>query len=259
MLWGLFLLMESALKRAEESSMSAWEIRAWEEFYWKCKLTLGMWGSRAWEANPWHGGGAGSFPVCQRATKEHKDESAPAEGQSDRDFCEVPSSFVKALCRLEFKPSFWAGSTSCPLCGLKEREFRTSYLTFLFGYSLRLIFLEWGRRNVHIEFPGWILAWDSCVPTRMTIQVPYLAIFCEDYRKREPVETSLSPGREDSWRWSQKLFWILQVLLHILQSHVTPWPCSALSLCLLDTANDSDSTSSVSRLFLWHPVDGATK
>lgn len=142
---------------------------------------------------PWHGGGAGCFPVCQRrATKEHKDESASAEGESGRDFCEVPSSFVKALCRLEFKPFFWAGSTPCPLCADWKREFKTSYLPFLFGCSLRFIFLGWGRRNGHIEFPCWNLAWDSCVLTRMIIQVSYFAIFFEDSRKREPVEKAFS-------------------------------------------------------------------
>lgn len=86
----------------------------------------------------------------------------------------------------------------------------------------------------------------------MTIQIPYFAIFFEDYRKREPEENSLSPGREDSVRWSQELFWILQVLLHILHcDSPTSLPdLVLLSLCLLDTANDSDSSSSVSQLFL---------
>lgn len=66
--------MEGALKGAEVNSMSAWEVRAWEkEFYWESKLTLGMWGSRAWEGNPWHGGGAGCFSACQTWTT--KDES----------------------------------------------------------------------------------------------------------------------------------------------------------------------------------------
>lgn len=91
MVWGLFLSTEGALKRAEVNSMSAWEIRIWEEeIYWKSKLTLGMWSSRAWEATPWPDGGAGWFHVCQRwATKEHKDVSPPAEGEAGRDFCEV--------------------------------------------------------------------------------------------------------------------------------------------------------------------------
>lgn len=55
MLRRLLLLKEGALKRAEVNSVCAWEIGAWEEeFYWKSKLklTLGMWGSRAWEATP---------------------------------------------------------------------------------------------------------------------------------------------------------------------------------------------------------------
>lgn len=73
----------------------------------------------------------------------------------------------------------------------------------------------------------------------MTIQVPYFVIFFEDYRKRESVENSTSPDREDSVRWSQELFWIFQVLLHI------PYPASPrshpdlalLSVCLLHSAN----------------------
>lgn len=137
---------------------------------------------------------------------------------------------MKTLYKLEFKPFFWAGSTSCPLSGLKEREFKNTYLTFLFGCSLRFIFLGWGRRNVHVEFPRWTPAWNSCVLTRMAIQVPYFAIFFEVSRKRKPVENGLPPGREDSVRWSQELFWILQVLLHILHpDSPTPWPRSALS------------------------------
>lgn len=95
---------------------------------------------------PWHGGGAGCFPVCQRrATKEHKDESAPAEGESGRDFCEVPSSFVKALCRLEFKPFFWAGSTPCPLCADWKRESsKPDTYRFSLDVLLGLYFLDEG-------------------------------------------------------------------------------------------------------------------
>lgn len=102
-------------------------------------------------------------------------------------------------------------------------EFKTSHLTFLFGSSLRFIGLRRGRRNVLTEFLSWAPAWDLCVVTRMTIQVPHFAIFFEDYRKRDPVGNSLSPGRDDSVRWSQELFWILQVLLHI------PHPDSPMS------------------------------
>lgn len=94
--------------------------------------------------------------------------------------------------------------------------------------------------------PSWTLAWDSCILTRMTIQVPYFAIFFEDKRKRESVENSPAPNREGSARWSQELFWILQVLLHILypaspRSHPD---LALLSVSLLHSANGPDSSSS---------------
>lgn len=49
-----------------ENSMGAWEIRAWEEeFCWKSKLTLGMWGSRAWGAAPGMVEALGAFMCAQ--------------------------------------------------------------------------------------------------------------------------------------------------------------------------------------------------
>lgn len=68
---------------------------------------LGDVGQQGMGGSPWHGGGAGCIHVCPRwDTKEHRDESAPAEGEAGRDLCEVASFSVKELCRLGLKPSF---------------------------------------------------------------------------------------------------------------------------------------------------------